>query len=152
MDVAEDRLTRALALAPEAFQRLYGVPVEVFREMVAVVRQSVQRKQGRDPALTTPAQVLCALEYWRDYPTFARLGFDWNIPEKTAHCTVTRVEHALVRARRFRLPGRKALLAADPPPPVVAVDVGETPIERPKKSSGGATAARSGSTPSRRRS
>jgi hypothetical protein len=48
----------------------------------------------------------------------------------------------LIKDGRFHLPGKKALAKNDVQYEVVLVDATETPCERPKKSSGNATAAR----------
>ena len=56
-----------------------------------------------------------------------------------------------MRSGQFRLPGRKALTLSDVECRVVVVDATECPVERPQKSSAGATAARRSATPRRRR-
>jgi hypothetical protein len=71
------------------------------------------------------------------------------VHEATAWRIVRRVEDALVRSGRFALPGKRALRVADE---AVVVDVAETAVERPQKSSGRTTAARRSDTPSRARS
>ena len=56
------------------------------------------------------------------------------------------VETTLMHSGAFRLPGRKALLASDMMFDVVVIDATETPIERPKKNSGGIIPARKNGT------
>ena len=46
------------------------------------------------------------------------------------------VEDKLIKSKKFSLPGRKALASANTQWEVVAVDAGESPIERPKKNNG----------------
>ena len=48
---------------------------------------------------------------------------------------VHRVEDKLIKSGKFSLPGKKALSFAEAEWSVVIVDVGESPIERPKKNS-----------------
>ena len=48
---------------------------------------------------------------------------------------VHRVEEQLIKSRRFSLPGKKALISTEKEWSAIIVDVGETPIERPKKNS-----------------
>ena len=52
------------------------------------------------------------------------------------------VEDALVRSKKFRLPGKKALQASDTVFEVVLVDVSEQPVERPKKAKNGTIAVK----------
>ena len=73
-------------------------------------------------------------------------GFEWGIHETTAIRTVQRVEDALIASRLFSLPSKRAL-REDVSLEVIVVDVAETPIERPKKSSVGSTAVRKSVTP-----
>ena len=53
---------------------------------------------------------------------------------------VHRVEDRLIKSRKFSLPGKKALSFTEAQWSVVIVDVGESPIERPKKNSVGTIA------------
>jgi hypothetical protein len=46
---------------------------------------------------------------------------------------VRHVENTLIRSGRFSLPGKKALREPDSVLEVVVVDVTESPVERPKK-------------------
>lgn len=60
--------------------------------------------------------------------------------ESTVCRIVYRVEDKLIKSRKFSLPGKKALSFAEAEWSVVIVDVGESPIERPKKNSVNTTA------------
>ena len=73
-------------------------------------------------------------------------GFEWGVHETTAIRTVRRVEDALVASGLFRLPSKRAM-RENVDLEVVIVDVAETPIERPKKSSVAGTAVRRSGTP-----
>ena len=46
---------------------------------------------------------------------------------------VHRVEDRLIKSRKFSLPGKKALSSVEREWSMIIVDVGESPIERPKK-------------------
>ena len=48
---------------------------------------------------------------------------------------VHRVEDKLIKSGKFSLPGKKSLLKTETEWSVAIVDVGESPIERPKKNS-----------------
>lgn len=91
-------------------------------------------KVGRPCALCPQAQVLVALEYWREYRTYFHISTDWQVSESTICRTVHRVEDALMQSGLFRLPGKKRLFKGfGPRPEMVVMDVTETPIERPKR-------------------
>jgi len=77
--------------------------------------------------------MLIALEYWREYRTYFQISKSWGIHESTVCRIVHRVENKLIKSRRFSLPGRKTLASTNTQWEVVIVDVGESPIERPKK-------------------
>jgi Helix-turn-helix of DDE superfamily endonuclease len=113
-------------------------------------RERSKRKTGRTPALTIEEQILCTLEFWREYPTYFHHGLDWGVHETTAQRTVERVEDVLIKSGKFALPSKRKLLEADLNFEVIVVDVTEHPIERPKKSNAGITAARRNDTPKKR--
>jgi hypothetical protein len=92
-------------------------------------------------------QLLLSLQYWREYRTYFHLSVSWGVSEATVCRIVKRVEAILIQAQCLHLPGRKKLRQADAPYEVVIVDASEMPIERPKKNSGAATAARKSATP-----
>jgi hypothetical protein len=128
------------------FKRYCGVQPETFRKMVEVVSKRLARdrsKPGRPPKLTVEDQVLLTLEYWREYRTFFHLATSWGVHESSVCRIIRRVEDILTKSRAFKLPGKKKLQSADHRIEFVVVDVAETPVERPKKSSGRTTAARS---------
>jgi hypothetical protein len=71
----------------------------------------------------------------------------WGLHEPNICRVIRRVEDILTRSRAFKLPGKRRLRAADHETEFVVVDVAETPVERPKKSSKPTTAARRSVTP-----
>lgn len=142
-------------LAPAEFKRYCGVQPETFRRMVKVVSNHLQRKRrvaGRPTKLAVEDQVLMTLEYWREYRTFFHLATSWGLHESSVCRTIRRVEDVLTKSRAFRLPGKRKLQAADHRVEFIVVDVTESPIERPKKSSARTTAASGGGTRSRAKS
>jgi len=101
--------------------------------IVLAMAYALKHKQGgRKTKLSIENQLMLALEYWRQYATFAELGFNYGVAESTAHDIVVWVEDTLVKCGKFKLPGRKALLE-DKSLEVVLLDVMESPVERPKK-------------------
>lgn len=132
-------------LPPAEFKRYCGVQPETFRKMVEAVSSHLSRKRrvsGRPPKLPVEDQVLMTLEYWREYRTFFHLATSWGLHESSVWRIIRRVEDILTKSQDFKLPGKKKLQPADHQIEFVVVDVAETPIERPKKSSGRITAGR----------
>jgi len=123
------------------FKRLTGVTRETFDKMLAVVKEQL-RDFGRPPKLSREDQLLMTLMYWREYRTQFHISEAYGISESAVCRTIRKVEDALVKSGQFRLPGKKKLQESDTIIEVVLVDVSEQPIERPKKSSEGTTAAR----------
>ncbi|GHT22792.1 hypothetical protein FACS189419_05860 [Planctomycetales bacterium] len=73
---------------------------------------------------------MVGIEYWR---TIAHLAFDFGGAKSTVSDTILLVENALIQNETFHLPGKKALLSKENGGRTLAVDVTESPIERPKK-------------------
>ncbi len=72
--------------------------------------------------------------------------------EATVCRTVKKVEHALFKDKRFRLPGKKALHDGSLDLTVIVVDASEQRVERPQKNSAAATPARKSVIPRKDRS
>ena len=122
-------------LRAKEFQRLCGVKPKLFQEMVDVLKQNSpkSRQRGGQAKLSLEDQLLITLEYWREYRTYFHIAQSWGVHESTVCRIVHRVEDKLIKSRKFSLPGKKALFSAETEWSVVIVDVGESPIERPKK-------------------
>lgn len=123
------------------FKRLTGVQRETFEQMLQVVKKRLGNF-GRPPKLSRADQLLMTLMYWREYRTEFHIAQSYGISEATVCRTIHKVEDALVRSKKFRLPGKKALQPSDTVFEVVLVDVSEQPVERPKKAKKGTTAAK----------
>ena len=132
------------------FKRLTGVQRETFEQMLKVVEKSL-RTFGRPTKLGRADQLLLTLMYWREYRTEFHIAQSYGISEATVCRTIRKVENALVRFRKFRLPGKKALQTSDTVFEVVLVDVSEQPIERPKKAKHGIIMAKRSVTPKKHR-
>jgi hypothetical protein len=99
------------------------------------------------------------LMYWREYRTEFHIAQSYGISEATVCRTIRKVEDALVRSKKFRLPGKKVLQPSNTVFEVVLVDVSEQPVERPhlpwravpgKKARTSTTAAKRGDIPKKR--
>jgi hypothetical protein len=90
------------------------------------------------------------LMYWREYRTEFHIAQSYGVSEATVCRTIRKVEDALVRSKKFRLPSKKALQPSDTVFEVILVDASEQPVERPKKARNSTTAAKRGDTPKKR--
>lgn len=152
---APSKYAQIKELPPAQFRRLTGIKPTVFAQMLAILRRAEKRMRkrgGYQPKLCLEDRLLLSLEYLREYRTYFHIAQSYGVSESTAQRISRWVEETLVRDERFALPGRKALHKSGIEYEVVLVDVAETPIERPKKGSGGITPARRNATPSRARS
>ncbi len=107
-----------------------------------------KKRSGRPSKLSLEDQLLLTLMYWREYRTQFHIAQSYGIHEANANRIIRKVEGALAASGAFKLPGKR-VARADEGVEVsfVIVDVTETPIERPKKSKGSATAAKSDDIP-----
>lgn len=131
------------------FRRLTGVKKATFKEMLAVLEAAAVEKKasgGCPGKLPVQGQLLMMLEYWREYRTYLHIARSRGISESTAYKNIRWCEDTLIKSGRFTLPGKKALRGSGPNDEVVLVDVTETPIERPKKSSDAAIRVRKSGT------
>lgn len=122
-------------LKPSAFKRRCGVQVETFEQMVEVLCPHLDRtgKRGGQAKLSVEDQLLLVLEYWREYRTQFHIATSWGISESAVCRLIAKVEKLLMQSGKFRLPGKKQLYQNADTWSVVVVDVTESPIERPKK-------------------
>ena len=131
------------------FKRLTGVQRGTFDQMLQVVEKGL-RDFGRPPSLSRADQLLMTLMYWREYRTEFHIAQSYGVSEATVCRTIRQVEDALVRSKKFRLPGKKALQPSDTVFEVILVDASEQPVERPKKARKRTTAAKRNATPRKR--
>jgi hypothetical protein len=132
------------------FKRLTGVQRKTFEQMLAVIERGLP-DFGRPPKVSRADQLLMTLMYWREYRTEFHIAQSYGVSEATVCRTIRKVEEALVRSKKFRLPGKKALQASETLFEVVLVDVSEQPVERPKKAKNGTTVAKRSATLKKRR-
>ena len=135
-------------LKPTAFKRRCGVQPETFEQMAQLLRPDLDRrgKRGGQCKLSVEDQLLVVLEYWREYRTQFHIATSWGLSESAVCRLISKVETLLMDSGKFRLPGKKQLYQNADTWSVLAVDVTESPIERPKKNSELTTVARKSST------
>jgi hypothetical protein len=131
------------------FKRLTGVQRETFEQMLTVVENGLGNF-GRPPKLSRADQLLMTLMYWREYRTEFHIAQSYEISEATVCRTIHKVEDALVRSKKFRLPGKKALQPSNTVFEIVLVDVSEQPVERPKKARKSTTVVKRSDIPKKR--
>lgn len=107
-----------------------------FEKMLEILKKAYaekHRRRGRKPKLSIEEQLLAALEYWREYRTYAHIAANYGIDESNIYRSIKWIEETLIKDGTFSLPGRKELLKSDAEYEVILVDATETPVERPQK-------------------
>jgi hypothetical protein len=136
------------------FRRLTGVKRSTFEKMRFIIKAVKEQRRkhpnrGKVSKLSIEDQLLMMLMYNREYRTFLHIAADYGISEAQCWRIVTDLENILIQSHAFRLPGKKALTKATVKWSVVLVDVGESPVERPKKNNGSITPAKRSAIPTR---
>ena len=119
------------------FKRLTGVKRATFKFMCKILKaeQQIKHLKGGKPSRTSiEEKLLMALEYWREYRTYAHIGASFNYSESQSYRIIKWIEDILVKSGRFNLPGKQKLHRLDKDA-VILIDATESPIERPKKKS-----------------
>ena len=120
----------------QQFRRITGVKRATFEKMLEILKKAYaekHRRRGRKPKLSIEDQLLAALEYWREYRTYAHIAANYGIDESNIYRSIKWIEETLIKDGTFSLPGRKELLKSDTEYEVILVDATETPVERPQK-------------------
>ena len=118
------------------FRRITGVKKVTFNQMIEILKKSYAekyRRRGRKPKLSIENQLLVALEYWREYRTYAHIAASYGIAESNICRSIKWIEDSLIKDGTFSLPGRKELLKSDAEYEIILIDATKTPIERPQK-------------------
>jgi hypothetical protein len=134
--------TEVSKLSDSQFQRLVGVKRTTFSKMLETIEfQNQQRvsNRGRPISVGIENQLLIMLMYYREYRTFFHISVTYGISEAQCWRIVRKLETILIKSSLFHLPGKKQLTDTSMNWEVVVVDVGESPVERPKKNSGSIT-------------
>ncbi len=107
------------------FRRITEVKRVTSQNMVEILRGAYAKKhqrRGRTPKLSIEDQLLAALEYLREYRTYAHIAASYGIAESNIYRGIKWVENTLIRDGTFSLPGRKALLKSDTEYEVILVE------------------------------
>jgi hypothetical protein len=117
--------------------------------MIVHLEDAEKRKKikgGRSNKLSMENRLLMALEYLREYRTYAHIAASYGIAESNVYKNIRWIENVLIKCDEFKLPGKKALLKTDHEFEVILIDASESPIERPKKNNADFTLARKNDT------
>lgn len=132
-------------LSDSQFQRLVGVKRNTFTKMLEVVGLKQKQRisnRGRPSRIAIENQLLIMLMYYREYRTFFHISVAYSISEAQCWRVVRKMEDSLIKSQLFHLPGKKQLAQSGTSWEVVVIDVGESPIERPKKNNAPITPAK----------
>ena len=113
----------------EQFRRITGVKRTTFEKMLDILRPKLREKLskgGRKPTLSLEEMLLAALEYWREYRTYAHIAASYGIHESNMYRMIKWIEDVLIQDGTFSLPGKKELLKSDVEFEVVLIDATET--------------------------
>ena len=129
------------------FKRLTGVKRSTFDKMCFIIKTTKEQrrkhpKRGKEPKHCVEDQLLMMLMYSSEYRTFLHIATDYGISESQCWRIINDIENILIQSNSFSLPGKKALIKSNIKWSLVLVDVGESPVERPKKNSGVITLAK----------
>ena len=78
------------------FRRITGVKRATFEKMVEILKKSYAEKhkrRGRKPKLSIENQLLAALEYWREYRTYAHIAASYGIAESNIYRSIKWIEN-----------------------------------------------------------
>lgn len=118
------------------FRRITGVKRKTFEKMIEILMAAEKLKKakgGRPNYLSIEDRLLMALEYLREYRTYAHIAASYGLSESNTFENIRWIEDTLIKSKEFRLPGRKALAKSDNEFEIILIDATESPIERPKK-------------------
>ena len=99
-------------LNKKEFRRITGVKRKTFKKMINILcvkHKAKLEKGGRKPKLSLEEMLLAALEYWREYRTYAHIAVSYGIHESNMYRLIKWVEEVLIKDGTFSLPGKNLL-------------------------------------------
>ena len=112
-------------LSDEQFRRVVGVKRNTFSLMYNALQKAHKIKKskgGRPNKLSLENMLLMALEYLREYRTYAAIGASYGLSESNSYQSIRWVENTLIQCNEFKLPGKKVLMQSDNKIEVVLID------------------------------
>ena len=139
----EERIAK---LAEPQYKEIFGVTKTTFDTMLEVLEKAnaeERLKGGRKATkLTILDRLVITLGYWREYRAFKNIAFDYDVCKAEIGKVILWVEDRLIECGFFSLPSKRELERNMRGREVVAVDVTEQQIERPKRGRKNGTPAR----------
>ena len=83
------------------FRRITGTKRTTFEKMLEILRPKLDEKLskgGRKQTLALEEMLLAALEYWREYRTYAHIAASYGIHESNMQRSIKWIEDVLIRA------------------------------------------------------
>jgi hypothetical protein len=120
----------------DLFKRLYGVKPATFDKMLSILWNAFDRLHkdgGKPPKLTVEEKLNITLKYLREYRTMDSIAAEYGVCKGTVCLSIQWVEDTLVKDGTFALRGKNALKRKSGSIRGIAVDVTESPINRPQK-------------------
>jgi hypothetical protein len=118
------------------FKRLYGVKPATFTKMLSILQNeftAMHKRGGKPPKLKPEDKLYVTLKYLREYRTMDSIAAEYGVCKGSVCLAIQWVENTLAEDGTFALPGKRALKRKSAKIEYVAVDVTESPINRPKK-------------------
>ena len=141
---------RNATLEEGRYKGIFGITKPTFDKMLEVLEQAnafERRKGGRKATkLTILDRLVITLGYWREYRTYSHIAFDYGVCTSEIGKIVLWVESKLIECGLFTIPSKRELVHNQHEREVVAVDVTEQPIERPKRGRKNGTPVRKNAT------
>ena len=127
---------RLAALSPEKYKEIFGITKPTFGKMLEVLEQAnaAERRRGGRKAtkLTILDRLVITLGYWREYRGYRQIAFDYGVSKSEIGKVILWTEDTLINCGLFALPSKRDL-EHESEREVIAVDVTEQEIERPKR-------------------
>jgi hypothetical protein len=118
------------------FKRLCGVKPSTFGKMLSILHKEydvLQEQGGKPPKLAVEAKLYITLKYLRECRTMDSIAAEYGVCKGTVCLSMQWVEDTLAATSTFALPGKKRLKRKSASIQYVVVDVTESPINRPQK-------------------
>ena len=129
------RYTEVAKLSKTNFKRIVGVKRQTFDLMLKILSfaYAIKHEYGGSPdKLSLEDKLLIALNYWREYRTYAHIGVTYGYSESQVCRIVHWCEDILIKSGKFTVGGKRELLSINTDH-LVLIDATESPIQRPKK-------------------